>query len=62
MSQSKGGILTESQREFLKGNSVPNSYSGRSNARSRIREQVRNAFQDFEILCEHWDPEEAKKT
>jgi hypothetical protein len=46
------GILTESEREFLKGNKEYSSDKTESNKRRNIRERVCQSLKDFELLAD----------
>lgn len=49
------GILTQADREFLKGKKELSSEQSRRDARYRIRQRLRNAFLDFSILLRNLD-------
>jgi hypothetical protein len=47
------GILTETQRDFLKGNGGDMTDRGERAAKTRIRERFRNSFDDLRLLFNH---------
>lgn len=57
------GILSPADREFLLTNGENLKTSGaRSKARLRIRQRIRDAFMDFELIQDHLDDDEARMT
>ncbi|WP_114575550.1 hypothetical protein [Saliphagus sp. LR7] len=47
------GILTPSDRAYLRGEHEPGSVQSERNTRGRIRERVFESLRDFELLIEH---------
>ncbi|MFC4988754.1 hypothetical protein [Saliphagus infecundisoli] len=47
------GILTPSDRAYLRGEYEPGSVQSERNTRERIRERVFESLRDFELLIEH---------
>ena len=50
------GILTEGQREYLRGDKEFEHAQSERDMRYKIRERIKNALLDFEILVEHLEP------
>lgn len=50
------GVLTEADREFLRGDREYQSLSNERAARQRIRQRVRDAIQDFGLLFNYLEP------
>lgn len=49
------GILSQADRQFLRGEKEYNSEQSKRDARYRIRERVKNSILDFSILYQHLD-------
>ncbi|CQR49032.1 hypothetical protein [Haloferax massiliensis] len=55
------GILTEADKEWLRGEKEYNQRQTEAKRRRDIRERVSMAMEDFELLAEHWSPSEMEK-
>jgi hypothetical protein len=55
------GILTETDREWLKGEIEYEQRQTAAKRRAQIRERVALALQDFKMLTDHWPQEESRK-
>lgn len=55
------GILTETDREWLKGDIEYQQRQTAAKRRAQIRERVSAALQDFALLTEHWSEDERQK-
>lgn len=55
------GILTEADKEWLRGEKEYNQRQTEAKRRRDIRERVSMAMEDFELLAEHWSSSEMEK-
>lgn len=55
------GILTETDRKWLKGEVEYEQRQTAAKRRAQIRERVALALQDFKMLADHWPQEESQK-
>ena len=56
------GILTDSDKEWLRGETEYEHRQTAANKRAEIRERVAAALHDFEDLNEHWTTDERRRT
>lgn len=59
---SKRGILTKSDKEWIRGETEYEHRQTSANKRSEIRERVAAGMHDFETLNEHWTADERRRT
>lgn len=55
------GILTEGQREYLRGNKEFEHAQSERDVRYKIRERLKNALIDFEILAKNLEPRDREQ-
>ena len=55
------GILTEGQREYLRGEKEFEHAQSERDMRYKIRERIKNALLDFEILTKHLEPRDREQ-
>lgn len=56
------GILTDGDKEWLRGETEYEHTQSKANRKQEIRERVALAMQDFRFLIDHWSSEEREKT
>lgn len=60
MSERSRGTLSQSDREYLRGETQLASVQSERNARARIRDRIYDATLDFEVLVEHLSERDRK--